>query len=183
MESTSTENGWKPVADSEGVFDFEQRFQEQSERLKAKIGNMVGNIHDAEDILQETAFRGWKSEGDLRGKDKFAGWIFRIAVNVAHTFCRKRTSREKVLTRFRITEASDRNILSGPDDDPQQCCRTNEIISSLPDDCRDIYVDRFVKGFTNAELSERYDLHENTIRNRLKKAKRILDEKFPDPDQ
>ncbi len=42
---------------------------------------MTGSLDDADDILQETLFRAWRSLGTYAGRSSFRAWLYRIATN------------------------------------------------------------------------------------------------------
>lgn len=42
---------------------------------------MTGSVDDADDILQETLFRAWRSLGTYAGRSSFRAWLYRIATN------------------------------------------------------------------------------------------------------
>ncbi|HET6931906.1 MAG TPA: sigma-70 family RNA polymerase sigma factor [Candidatus Acidoferrum sp.] len=68
---------------------------------------MMGNAHDAEEVVQESFLRGYQKLKQFAGNSNFGTWVYRIAANYAIDRIRQRNADEaKRETRSKPTEDS-----------------------------------------------------------------------------
>lgn len=64
------------------------------------VYGMTCHREDAEELVQETFVRGWKTLGNFSGQSRFCVWIYRIALNRALHFCKRRRRQTGSLDEF-----------------------------------------------------------------------------------
>lgn len=139
---------------------FETLYDRYSSTVLGLSLKILGDQAAAEDVLQETFWRVWRSADTFQiQRGSFTGWLFRIARNLAidayrrkHTGVQARTDEAAELL---VEQAADPK--AGPDEETEQLIEHREIhlaIASLPDAQRRVIELAFYYGMTRKEIAD-----------------------------
>jgi len=143
---------------------------------------LVGNEHDARDVLQETYLRAFRSLRKFRGDSAFGTWLHRITVNCSATLVakRRRTSHVELdddLEVLEIRAEQDPETAAGTADDRE---RLVEALAGLPDHMRMVVVLRDVYDLPHEAIARELGISQTAAKVRLHRARRRLREQlFP----
>ncbi len=134
-----------------------------SQSLYWKIRSIVLTHEDADDVLQNTFLKAWKSLPTFQGKAKLSTWLYRIAINESLDFLR----RQKAATLSSAdADLSVANRLLADDyfDGDKSQAVLQEAIATLPDVQRTVFTLRYYDEMKYSEMSEILGTSEGSLK-------------------
>ncbi len=124
-----------------------------SRPLYWKIRGIVITHENADDVLQNTFLKAWRSLDDFRGGSKLSTWLYRIAVNESLDYLRKEKARGLQQSENTTSVAS--QLASDPyfDGDKAQAL-LQEAVTTLPDVQRVVFSLRYFDNMKYKEMSQ-----------------------------
>ncbi len=133
---------------------FKQLVQQYQERLYWHIRRMVLNHNDADDVLQNTFIKVFKSIGKFKGESKLYTWMYRIATNEAITFLNSKAQKKGVST-SEIKEQMISNLEADVYFDGGEIqIKLQKAIASLPDKQQLVFNMKYFQDLKYGEMSE-----------------------------
>ncbi len=141
---------------------------------------LVGNEHDARDVVQEAYLRAYRGLRRFRGEAAVTTWLYRITANVAARHLERRS-------RSRTTELGESVDFAheGPTGDPEAAIwaadersRLVKALEGLPDGLRAVVVLRDVYDLPHKEIAHQLGISQSAAKVRLHRGRRLLRERF-----
>jgi RNA polymerase sigma-70 factor, ECF subfamily len=86
---------------------FRLLVERHSRSIFRVVYRMTGNQQDAEEVLQETFLRAYKSLGRFESRSNFGTWLYRIAVNRTLDLLSSRKTQMQMKDGYQITDSLD----------------------------------------------------------------------------
>jgi RNA polymerase sigma-70 factor (ECF subfamily) len=185
--------------------EFTSRTEPFRRELLAHCYRMLGSVDEAEDLVQETYLRAWRSYGGFDGRSSLRVWLYRIATNACLTALHHRGRRPLPSGLGAPSDDPDAApIMAGPEvrwlqpipdalvrpesGDPADIVASREglrlaliaCLQYLPARQRAVFIPREVLAFPAAEVAVMLGTTTAAVKSTLQRARARLDEVAPE---
>ena len=142
--------------------------------------SLLKSRQDAEDALQETMLRAFRSFSNFRRNAKIQTWLRKIAVNVCIDMTRKR---KNILSIDELTEegSEQKDSSPGPYEQLERAERMrilSEALDEMKPEARNLILLRDVQGISYEEIADILDQPVGTVKSGLNRARHSLQKKL-----
>ena len=134
-----------------------------SQSLYWKIRSIVLAHEDADDVLQNTFLKAWKSLPTFQGKAKLSTWLYRIAINESLDFLRRQKTAALSSADADLSVAN-RLLADDYFDGDKSQAVLQEAIATLPDVQRTVFTLRYYDEMKYSEMSEILGTSEGSLK-------------------
>lgn len=157
------------------IESYEELYRAQSMKMKSIAMNLLGNAHDAEDVVQETFLKIHRGIRYFKGQSAFSTWTYRILVNCCYDLRRKKMRRQETAEQDLVAEDQTFESPAPMQDHPLRMA-LEKCVQQLTPYLRSVFLLYEVEGFKHAEIGLMLNISEMASKNALYQAKRKLRE-------
>jgi RNA polymerase sigma-70 factor, ECF subfamily len=147
------------------VSAFKQIFRQYEQPLLRSAFRVIGNIQDAEDAVQTTFLKLYRSICNFRFQSKFSSYLFRILLNTCFDMLKQKHRSDMELLE---------NLAPSPQQEPGLKVQLEKAIDSLPQRMRACFVLFAIEGFSQKEISDILEISVGTVKANIFRAKEKL---------
>ncbi|TCC62054.1 sigma-70 family RNA polymerase sigma factor [Kribbella pittospori] len=191
-----------------GEAEFARRTEPFRKELLAHCYRLMASVDEAEDLVQETYLRAWRSFATFEGRSSLRVWLYRIATNACLTALEQRGRRAlpsglgapsddlsgavpPPLAEVAWVEPIPDALVISSSADPATIVTTREslrlaliaALQHLPPKQRAVLILREVLAFPAAEVAMMLDTSVAAVKSTLQRARARLDETAPAPGE
>jgi len=165
---------------------FDQIMIRHQRLVVSTAWRMLGNKEDAHDAAQESFLRVYKYLKNFKRGEDFAGWLYRITVNVCRDLSRKRGVARQFVSYEQEREEGNLSSLSSRENVEQEAILSQEraiierAIGTLTKKEKAAIVLRDLEGLSTEEVADILGTSQGTVRSQISSArakiKRFRDE-------
>jgi len=163
---------------------FGELFRQTHQAVYGMLWQMVGSEDEARDLTQEAYLHAWRSLHTLAAPGAFRTWLFRIAVNKAKDYLKKR----RVLTESledMVAQAGESAEPADAGPGPQQVVMDGEraqvvqnAVMSLSEEHKTVVAMHYIGGLGVSEVAKALGVPRGTVLSRLARARAVLKDRL-----
>jgi RNA polymerase sigma-70 factor (ECF subfamily) len=167
------------VVETDGRREFEERLADCGPLAYRVARGVLRNTADAEDVAQEALLRAYRNFDRLRDRNRFRGWLVRIAFRLAIDRLRSRKRREERDTLWsqpehRLPAATAEDLAASSEFQ----VHLDNALAELPEKLRLVLLLAAMEGHTIEEIAALVGISIGTVKSRIFYARKQLAEKL-----
>jgi RNA polymerase sigma-70 factor (ECF subfamily) len=153
---------------------FDQIVRRYESKVLGVLYGMMRNSDDARDVAQDVFVKAYKSVDKFRGDSKLYTWLYRITVNMAIDYMRKKQKKAKVEYNDEVKISDDNPAVPVDRINPSKTVQNKELrtklqeaIEQLPEEQKSTFVLREMQDMSYQEIADVMNCSVGTVMSRL----------------
>jgi RNA polymerase sigma-70 factor (ECF subfamily) len=159
---------------------FERLYRQHSGKVMGLCLRMTRRHDVAEDCVQQTFIRAWRSLGAFEGRSAFGTWLHRIAVNEVLSYSRNHGTRAE--SDDDAVEDAQGSAGDARVHDSGEMMDVEQALSTLPPGARHVVVLQAIYGYSHEEVAEMLGIAVGTCKAQLHRGRKLLRERMGLPE-
>lgn len=160
---------------------FERLYRLHSGKVLGLCLRMTRRRDVAEDCVQQTFIRAWRSLAAFEGRSAFGTWLHRIAVNEVLTYQRNHGTRAESDSEA-VDDAHAEPVEMQRGYDAGEVMDVERALATLPPGSRHVVVLQTVYGYSHEEVADMLGIAVGTCKAQLHRGRRLLRERMGLPE-
>ena len=158
--------------------DFDELVERHSAEIFAYVWRLLREAHDAEDCLQETFLRAFRSYGRVRAGTNYRAWLYKIATNTARSQWKRRKRSEIRTVDLDPEQRADEMSVADRVEQKTLLAAVTRAVEELPAQQRAALIMRKYQELSYAEIAAALECTEAAARANVYQAVKKLQAKF-----
>ena len=158
--------------------DFDELVEKHSGEIFAYVWRMLRDTVDAEDCLQETFLRAFRSYGRVRAGTNYRAWLYKIATNAARSQWKRRKRNETYTIDLDPDLQADGMSVIDRVEQKTLLAAVTRAVEALPDQQRAALIMRKYQELSYAEIAAALECTEAAARANVYQAVKKLQAQF-----
>ena len=162
---------------------FTALVRKHQKSVHALAWRRIGDFHFAEEIAQDTFLRAYKGLPKLKNPSQFSGWLYVITNRLCNSWLEKNKSIITLVEDVPVAESQrtsyERYVLDEQEKEAKvsRQKRVRQLLAKLPESERTVMTLYYLGEMTTKEISKFLGVSVNTIKSRLQRARKRLQQK------
>lgn len=157
---------------------FKMLFEAFFPKIYGTIFHLVGQVETAEDLAQTTMVQAWRRLHQFDGRSAFGTWLYRIGVNTALDYLRRRKNRPmdslEVAADAGAELAVEPSVPGSALDGRELADAINQALQKLTPEHRSVFILGEIEGMPYEDIGRVLKVKKGTVMSRMHYARRHL---------
>ncbi|RMD72507.1 MAG: sigma-70 family RNA polymerase sigma factor [Bacteroidetes bacterium] len=153
---------------------FEALYRRYADRVYNTALGFAKNAEDAEEITQDVFVRIWRGAQAFKGEAAVHTWIYRITVNAALSFLKKKEKHAAVSSGEGLPDGATFDHPGARLENKEKARLLFQVIDTLPDNQRTAFLLSYVEHLPRQEVADVMGLSLKAVESLLQRAKQNL---------